>query len=86
VFVWDAEKLKSVRAEAPCTVEQAWWLPGGRRLLLQCAPDFALEWDVETGTQTAAPQRKSRARSVLVPGLDVYVSACEQLPCTAAPP
>jgi hypothetical protein len=87
VFVWDAATLKNVRAEAPCAVEAAWWLPKGRRLLLQCAPDFALEWDVESGAQTAAPQRKgARGRSVLVPGLDLYVSACEQLPCTAAPP
>lgn len=86
VFVWDTATLKAVRAEAPCTVEAAWWRKSGHRLLLQCAPDFALEWDTETGAQTAAPQRKSRSRSVLVPGLDVYVSSCEQLPCTAAPP
>lgn len=86
VYVWDTATLSSVRAEAPCSVEAAWWLPGGRRMLLQCAPDFALEWDVDTGAQTAAPQKKNRSRSVLVPGLDVYVSSCEQLPCTAAPP
>ena len=86
VFVWDTATLASVRAEAPCSVEAAWWLPGGHRLLLQCAPDFALEWDVDTGAQTAAPQKKDRSRSALVPGLGVYVSSCEQLPCTSAPP
>lgn len=87
VFVWDTATLSSVRAEAPCAVEAAWWLPGGRRLLLQCAPDFALEWDVDTGAQVAAPQRRAaRSRSVLVPGPGVYVTSCEQLPCTAASP
>ncbi len=86
VFVWDTATLSSVRAEAPCTVEAAWWLPGGHRLLVQCAPDFALEWDVESGEKTAAPARKHRTRSVLLPGLGVYVASCEQLPCTSSPP
>jgi len=86
VFVWDTATLSSVRAEAPCTVEAAWWLPGGHELLLECSPDFALEWDVESGEKTAAPARKGRTRSVLVAGLGVYVASCEQLPCTSSPP
>ncbi len=88
VFVWNAQTLKPLRAEAPCAVETAWWLPKGHTLLLSCGPDsdFALQWDVDTGSQTAAPQKKTRARSALVPGLDVYLQACEQLACTATPP
>ncbi|MBL8951588.1 MAG: hypothetical protein JNK82_12475 [Myxococcaceae bacterium] len=86
VFVWDTATLNSVRAEAPCTVEAVWWLPRGHRLLLQCAPDFALEWDIESGEKTTAPPRKARTRSVLLPGLGVYVASCEQLPCTSSPP
>jgi hypothetical protein len=87
VFVWSTDALKPLRAEAPCAVEAAWWLTEGHRLLLSCGPDsdFALEWDVDTGAQTAAPQRK-RARSGLVAGLKLYVQGCEQLACTAAPP
>ncbi len=86
VFVWDTATLNSVRAEAPCSVEAAWWLTRGHELLLECAPDFALEWDVDSGEKTAAPQKKGRPRSALVPGLQAYVSSCEQLPCTSAPP
>ena len=88
VFVWKTEGLKLLRAEAPCAVEAGWWLTEGHRLLLACGPDadFALEWDVDTGAQAAAPQRKARSRSALVPGLKLYVQGCEQLACTAAPP
>lgn len=86
VFIWDTATLSSVRAEAPCAVEAAWWLPTGHKLLLQCAPDFALEWDVDSGDKTAAPPRKKRTRSVLLQGLGVYVASCEQLPCTSSPP
>lgn len=85
VFVWDAKTLASVRAEAPCTVEAAWWRPTGRKLLLSCAPDFGLEWDVESGAQAAVPRKPSQ-RSVLVPALGIYQQGCEQLPCTSALP
>jgi hypothetical protein len=87
VFVWSTLALKPLRAEAPCAVEAAWWLTEGHRLLLQCGPDadFALEWDVDTGAQAAAPARK-RSRSGLVAGLKLYVQSCEGLACTAAPP
>ncbi|HET7755944.1 MAG TPA: hypothetical protein VFK87_01680, partial [Steroidobacteraceae bacterium] len=87
VFVWSTRALKPLRAEAPCAVEAAWWLTEGHRLLLSCGPesDFALEWDVDSGAQVVAPQRK-RSRSVLVAGLKLYTQGCEQLACTAAPP
>ena len=87
IFVWKSERLELVRAESPCAVEMAWWLPQGHSMVLQCGPnaDFALQWDVDTATQSALPS-KPRSRSTLVPKLGAYVQPCEQLACTAAPP
>jgi hypothetical protein len=87
LYVWRSDKLELLRAEAPCAVEGAWWAPEGHSMVLQCGPngDYALQWDVDTATQSVLPRRE-RARSALVPKLGVYVQTCEQLACTAAAP
>jgi Lipoprotein LpqB beta-propeller domain len=87
LFVFEAAKLLTVRAEGPCDVREAWWRPGGHRMILSCGPDgdFALYLDVDTGErEAAAPMRRVRSTLVARPGL--YAQACEQLPCSAPAP
>lgn len=86
LFAFTVPELKTVRAEAPCDVEFLWWTRGDGAVL-SCGPasSFALALHVRSGARDAAP-RRNRARSVLVPGLGVYVQPCEQLPCTAPAP
>lgn len=87
LFVFEAQTLRLVRAESPCTVRGAWWSPSGHRALLDCqgTDGFALYLDVDTGEREAADAR-SRVQSTLVPRLGLWVQACEQLPCTAPAP
>jgi hypothetical protein len=87
LFVYDAQRLAQILAEAPCAVEFLWWRKEGHRALLSCAPDasWALELDVDSGAREAAPKLK-RSPSVLEIGHSIYVQECEQLPCTASAP
>jgi hypothetical protein len=87
LFALDAVTLKVLRAEAPCAVEQLWWLKGGHRVLLSCGPDasWALELDVDTGHRETAPARP-RVESVLAGPDGPWVQACDMLPCTAEEP
>lgn len=87
LFVYDAQRLLPILAEAPCVVEFLWWRKQGHRALLSCGPEasWALELDVDTGEREAAPYFK-RTRSELVPNRGLYVQECEHLPCTATSP
>jgi hypothetical protein len=87
LFVFEAAKLKPVRAEGPCDVRDAWWAKGGHRMILSCGPegDFALYLDVDSGEREAAAAGR-RVRSTLVARPGLYAQACEQLPCSAPAP
>jgi hypothetical protein len=75
------------RAEAPCAVDFAWWLPGGHRALLACRPpgSLYLSVDLDSGRAEAAP-RRARVHSSLVGPAGPWVERCDVLPCTAPPP
>lgn len=87
LVVYDAARLRLVRAEGPCDVREGWWATEGHRMILSCGPqgDFALYLDVDSGEREAAAATR-RVRSVLVPQPRLYAQACEQLPCTAPQP
>lgn len=87
VFVYRAPGLELVRAEGTCEVEYLWWLAEPTRALLSCGPRdrWALTLDVGSGEREEAP-KASRARSVWVPGVKAFTAACDNLPCTVAPP
>jgi hypothetical protein len=87
LFVYDAQRLLPILAEAPCVVEFLWWRKEGHLALLSCGPEasWALELDVDTGVREAAPNFK-RTPSELVPNRGFYVQECEHLPCTATSP
>jgi hypothetical protein len=87
LFVYDAQRLQKILAEAPCEVEYLWWRKEGHRALVACGPDaeWALELDVNTGARESAP-KMDRSQSQLVPQRGLYVQECEHLPCTATSP
>ena len=87
LFVYDAQRLLKILAEAPCAVEFLWWRREGHQALVACGPDaeWALELDVNTGERETAPKLQ-RTWSQLVPGRELYVQECEHLPCTASSP
>lgn len=87
LFVYDAQRLQKILAEAPCEVEFLWWRKEGHRALVSCGPDasWALELDVNTGARESAP-KLTRTESQLVANRGVYVQECEHLPCTATSP
>ena len=86
VFVWNAEDLKALRAEAPCPVEFLWWRPEGHRALISCGPksSWALDYDVESGATN--PAKVPASRSTLLPARGLYFQPCEGLACTAPSP
>jgi hypothetical protein len=83
----DSSTLETVRADAPCRVQQLWWLPKGHRALVSCGPDasWAVTMDMDTGAQETAPAKR-REPSTLAGRSGVYVRACDGLPCTAETP
>jgi hypothetical protein len=84
--VYEAERLKPVRMEAPCEVATFWWLREGHRALVECGADgFALVLDVDRGAQDAATPRV-RSRSTLAGPDGPFVEACDVLPCSAEDP
>ena len=87
LFVYDAQRLQKILAEAPCEVEFLWWLKDGHRALVSCGPNasWALELDVNTGARETAPKLE-RTWSQLVPQRGLYIQECEHLPCTASAP
>lgn len=87
LFVYDAQRLQQILAEAPCEVEYLWWRKEEHRALVQCGPDaeWALDLDVNTGNRETAP-KLTRAPSQLVAKRGLYVQECEHLPCTASSP
>lgn len=87
VFIYSADTLTPLRAEAPCEVEYLWWMPQPQTALLSCGPhaSWALIFHPATGTKEAAPAR-ARERSVLLPRAGRYVRACEGFPCEAKAP
>lgn len=87
LFVYDAQRLQKILAEAPCEVEFLWWRKEGHLALVACGPDaeWALELDVNSGERETAPKLK-RTQSQLVPQRGLYVQECEHLPCTATSP
>ena len=87
LFVYDAQRLLPILAEAPCVVEFLWWRREGHRALLSCGPEasWALEVDVDSGARETAPNLK-RTHSELVTHRGLYVQDCERLPCTATSP
>ncbi len=87
LFVYEAQRLQRILAEAPCDVEFLWWKKEGHHALVSCGPnaDWALELDVNTGSKETAPKQQ-RTQSQLVPMRGIYVQECEHLPCTATAP
>ncbi|MGQ0504265.1 MAG: hypothetical protein ACT4TC_03020 [Myxococcaceae bacterium] len=87
VFTFNAADLKPLRAEAPCQAEFLWWSTQPGQAIVSCAPQasWALTLQVETGERDTAPARP-RIRSVLAQRANVYVQACEHLPCSAPNP
>lgn len=84
--VFDAQTLAVHRHEAPCQIDQLWWLRSGHRVLVSCrTDDLNLIVDTETGTHEVAP-RARRPPSVLVGATGPYVEPCDVLPCTSEPP
>ncbi|MFL5320962.1 MAG: hypothetical protein ACJ790_14965 [Myxococcaceae bacterium] len=86
IFVFDAQTLDKVRAEAPCNVEWAWWLQSDD-LLLSCGPNasWSLKLNARTGEREQARLPHGRP-SVRVPGIGTYVEDCGALPCSTNPP
>ncbi len=87
LFVYDAQRLHPILAEAPCDVEFLWWRKEGHRALVSCGPDaeWALDLDVNSGARESAP-KLVRTPSQLVAKRGLYVQECEHLPCTATSP
>lgn len=87
LFVFDAQRLQKILAEAPCATEFLWWRKEGHRALVTCGPDasWALELDVNSGARETAPKLQ-RTESQLVAKRGIYVQECEHLPCTATSP
>lgn len=87
LFVYDAQRLHQILAEAPCAVEFLWWRKEDHRALVACGPDaeWALDLDVNTGDRETAPKMQ-RTPSQLVAKRGLYVQECEHLPCTATSP
>ncbi len=87
LFVYDAQRLQKILAEAPCDVEFLWWKKEGQRALVACGPnaEWALELDVSSGARETAPKMQ-RTQSQLVPQRGLYAQECEHLPCTATSP
>jgi hypothetical protein len=87
VMAYEARTLAPLRAEAPCRVEELWWLDTPEHVLLACGPRqaLALLLDLRTGRQEEALHRpRAPARRLLDRAL--YVHGCEGLPCTAPAP
>lgn len=87
VVIFNAKDLTTVRAEAPCQVEWAWWLEQSDELLLSCGPSgsFSLRMNARTGDREVAEVLRQRP-SVRVPNLGHYVEDCGALPCSTRPP
>ena len=87
LFVYDAQRLQKILAEAPCEVEFLWWRKEGQHALVSCGPnaEWALDLDVNSGARETAPKLQ-RTWSQLVPERGLYVQECEHLPCTATSP
>jgi hypothetical protein len=85
VFFFDSERLKRLRAEAPCAVEYLWWLPAGHRALVACGPhsSWALELDADAPTSETASARRLSPSTLAGSG---FVEPCDSLPCSARPP
>jgi hypothetical protein len=86
VVAYEARTLALLRAEAPCQVEELWWLEAPERVLLACGPrQPALRVDLRTGLREEAPSR-IRTPARRLSGRPLYVHGCDGLPCTAPAP
>jgi hypothetical protein len=83
---YEARTLALIRAEAPCQVEELWWLDAPERVLLACGPGQpTLTVDLRTGLREEAPPR-FRTPARRLSGRPLYVQGCDGLPCTAPTP
>lgn len=82
IFVFDAQTLATLRAEAPCQVEFAWWRSNGHRAVLACGPkhSWALEYDVDSGATQAVTLPATR--STLVPARGIAWLPCDGVACS----
>ena len=87
VVAYEAGTLSLLRAEAPCQVEELWWLEAPAQVLLACGPGpgRALTLDLKTGQQ-AQKEHHPKAPARRLSGLALYVQGCDGLPCTAPAP
>jgi hypothetical protein len=87
VVAYEARTLAPLRAEAPCQVQELWWLETPEHVLLACGPgkQSALKVDLRTGQREEAPHR-FRTPARRLSGRPLYVHGCDGLPCTAPPP
>ena len=87
MVVWQTAPLRQLRAESPCEIVDAVWVAKSHRILVRCATELILDWDVDANSLTPAPPRpQKKPWPTLVPGIQTYISSCEQLPCTADAP
>lgn len=87
MVVWETAQLRQLRAESPCEIVDAVWIAKSHRILVRCASELILEWDVDVNSLTPArPRPQKKPWPTLVPGIEKYISFCEQLPCTADDP
>jgi hypothetical protein len=87
VVAYEARTLATLRAEAPCQVQELWWLDTPERVLLACGPGDqpALRVDLRTGLREELPHR-FRTPARRLSGRPLYVQGCDGLPCTAPAP
>ncbi|HEX8698463.1 MAG TPA: hypothetical protein VF815_06490 [Myxococcaceae bacterium] len=87
VVAYEASTLAPLRAEAPCQVQELWWLDTQDRVLLACGPGDrpALRVDLRTGLREETPHR-FRTPARRLSGRPLYVQGCDGLPCTAPAP
>jgi len=87
VVAYEARTLAPLRAEAPCQVEDLWWLDAPERVLLACGPGQrpGLRVDLRSGLREETPHR-SRTPARRLSGRPFYVHGCDGLPCTAPAP